>query len=159
MALPLILAAAGTGLSLYGQYKQGKISAAMGRLRQQYANKAAQETVAAGQRAALEERRNAEILASRAIAVAAAGGRSGDASAAKIVTDIQGEGAYRAAVAMYDAEEQAKKIKFEGNMAAYQGEQDAQNARLGMLGTALSGGASMYSQFNKPKKYGHVTND
>lgn len=147
MAAAAIIEGLGTGLQMYAQYKQSKMAALMGRMRKKYADKAAQDTVAAGQRAALEERRNAEILASRAIAVAAAGGRSGDQSMNKIVADINGEGAYRAAVAMYDAEEQAKKLKFEGAMAEYGGEQEARAGRLGVLGTALAGGGSMYSRY------------
>lgn len=141
--------AVGTALDLYGQYKQSKMAAVMGRMRQKYADQAAQQTLASGQRAMLEERRNAELMASRAIAVAAAGGRSGDQSAQKIVTDIRGEGAYRAAVAMYDAEEQAKKLKFEGAMAAYSGEQGAKAGRMNMLATALTGGAGLYNQYKK----------
>lgn len=144
MAVAQILQGLGTGLELYGLYKQAGMAKAMGRLRKQYAVKAAGETIAAGQREALEQRRQADILASRAIAVAAAGGRSGDQSAQKIITDIQGEGAYRAAVAMYDAEEQSKKLLFEGKMAEYSGEQEAKNLKYKMIGTALSGGSSMY---------------
>jgi len=150
MAAAAILMGAGEAFNLYGQYQQSKMAALMGRMRRQYADKAAQQTIAAGQRAMLEERRNAEIIASRALAVAAAGGRSGDQSANKIVADIYGEGAYRAAVAMYDAEEQAKKIKFEGAMAEYSGEQEASSIRKGMIGSALSFGGSMYAQYKKP---------
>lgn len=152
MAAAAILTGLGMGLELYGQYRQAKMAALMGRYRKKYAEKAAKETIATGQRAMLEERRNAELLASRAIAVAAAGGRSGDQSAQKIVTDIQGEGAYREAVAMYEAEEAAKKLKFEGAAAEFSGEQEARGGRLGMLATALSGGGSMYAQLKKPPK-------
>jgi len=104
-----------------------------------------------GQRRALEEQRQAELLASRALAVAAAGGGGADdPTVSKIIADIRGEGAYRAALQMYDAEEQSRKLKFEGKMAEFIGKEEYETARMEAIGTLLGTGASMA----KTVKYG-----
>lgn len=154
MAAGLIASGIGLGLNLYGQYRQGKMARAIGKRNRQQYEQVAKNVVASGQRASLEERRKAELLASRAIAVAAAGGGStDDPSISKIIADIEGEGAYRSAVAMYDAEEQEKKLKFEGMMAEFQGEEAEKASKLRMLGTVLGQGGSMYANY-KGGRYG-----
>ena len=146
MAAPLILGAqaASGGLKVYGQYRRGKISRRVGKLQRREAEATAKQAIALGQRRALEEQRQAELLASRALAVAAAGGGGADdPTVSKIIADIRGEGAYRAALQMYDAEEQSRKLKFEGKMAEFIGKEEYETARMEAIGTLLGTGASM----------------
>lgn len=140
----LLATGAGTALDIYGNIRSAKIASALGRMRQKAAKEAAMQTRASGQRAAMEEKRQAEIMASRAIAVAAAsGGDTSDPSISKVIADIQGEGAYRAAVAMYNAEDEAKKLIYEGKMAKVSGQIEASNYRMQAVSSLLKGAGSM----------------
>lgn len=68
------------------------------------------ELIAASHRAAYEERKNAALLASRAQAVAGGSGAGvSDPTVVDIINQISGEGAYRAALALQEGEQAAKK--------------------------------------------------
>ena len=109
------------------------------------------QVVALGKNAAAEEIRQAKIVASRAVAVAAAGGYSQDID--YIIADIDGEGAYRAGVALYEAETQAEQLRFAGNQALQQGrdirEQQRGVARAAGI-SAFTNSLSAFSKFSKP---------
>jgi hypothetical protein len=141
MGVPLI--AAGTGLKAYGQLKAGSAAKRRGAAQKILYDIAAGQTVAAGQRAALEERRQSKLMASRALAIAAAGGAAQDVD--NLIADINGEGVYRANVAMYEAETEAEKLKFEGMLAEQTGKEQKRASRIGALGTVLSGGSDIYA--------------
>ena len=82
----------------------------------------ATQQIAASQRRAGEERRRAQLVASRALAVAGASGAGvSDPSVANLLADLEGEGAYRAGVAMYDAEEQARQMRMGAATSRYEG--------------------------------------
>ena len=83
----------------------------------------ANNVVAAGQRSAAGEALKAKILASRALAVAAASG--GDASSPgveHVIADIAGRGAYNAGVALYDAEDKARQMLMGAESTRYGGQ-------------------------------------
>jgi len=150
MSALLAAALAGEGLQLFGGLRQAKMAKAIGAMRQRLANQSATETIASGQRTALEQKRQADLLASRAIAVASAGGaNTSDPTISKIVADIHGEGAYRAAIAMYEAESSAAKQQYEGNIAKIGGDISSRNKQISTIGTALSNGASIYAGYKK----------
>lgn len=152
MAAPLILGemALGTGLQAAGAYRRGKLARLYGRLQSQQYKASAKQAVASSQRAAFEEQRRAELMASRALAVAAAGGGGADdPTVTKIIADINGEGAYRAAVAMYEGEEAAKKLRFEAAQAEYLGEQEYKASKMSVVDTVLRGGGSLYAGLSK----------
>lgn len=90
-------------------------------------DRTAKQVVAAGQMAAMEEKRQAEILASRAVAVAAAGGAAQDID--YIIADITGEGAYRASLALYESESEAERLRFEGDQARIAGADQSREYR------------------------------
>jgi hypothetical protein len=105
----------------------------------------AKHVVGSGQAAMFESQREAELMASRAIAVSAAGGYVADVD--HLVADIYGEGAYRASIAMREAEMEAESLRFAGDQAAkygtaqsdlYKGQADATriNAVSGLLTAA-----------------------
>lgn len=79
----------------------------------------AKSVIASGQAAMFEDKRQAELVASRAIAVAAAGGYIADID--HLLADIHGEGAYRASLTMREAEEEAESLRFAGDQAALYG--------------------------------------
>jgi hypothetical protein len=127
-----------------GSYQSGRIALQVGRMRNRLAKENAKQLVAASQREALAQRKNAELLASRALAVAAAGGGGADDNTVlKIISDIDAEGAYRAAVAMYEGEERASKMRFEGSMAEWEGEQAYDVGKIAAIGGLFETGAKI----------------
>lgn len=80
------------------------------------------QTIAASQRTALDQRRQANLLASRALALAAAsGGGASDPTVVRIIAGIKGEGAYRSAVSLYRGEEEARKLNLGAQGKRYEG--------------------------------------
>jgi hypothetical protein len=117
------------------------------------------QTRAVAQREAEAQRKNTRILASRALAVAAASGAgASDPTVTNIIGDIVGEGAYRAALAMYAGEEDAKMHEFSaealratGEFSAAartaEGQSIAKAGDISAFSTLLSGGASFFSNY------------
>lgn len=113
------------------------------------------QVVAAGQRGALEEERQARLVQSRAIAVAAAsGGSVADPTVINILARSAGEGTYRAGVALYQGEERAREMRmqavgkrFEGQIAIEGGQARAQAARTQGITSLLSTGASLFTKY------------
>lgn len=159
--------AAGTVMTVYGQVQAGKAAAQAGQARNvekqfeaaQYTQQAGQ-AIAASQRNAIEERRTSRYLQSRALALAAASGAgASDSTITKIIADIAGEGAYRASVALYNGEEQARQLRLEAQSALYTGaveeiggEQRQTAYNISAVGSGLSGAANLY------EKYGTASN-
>ncbi len=132
------------------------------------ADQAASNILGAGQRMSEQERLKANLLASRAIAVAAASG--GDATSpgvTQIVTDIAGRGAYNAGVALYDAEDKARLMRMGADATRYSGDvlEAGGKSRAGayLFGSAanLAGAASLFSKYGRggPKKEAEPTDD
>jgi hypothetical protein len=116
------------------------------------------QVVSAAQLDAAEERRRTDLIASRAVAVAAAGGGGvHDPTVANIIADIHGEGAYREGVALYQGEEQARRLKMGASNALSEGAlleqagKDRQKAHdLEAWGSAARGASSLYSRYTDP---------
>ena len=155
---------AATALSVAGAVQQGRVAAAFGKAQGEAKDyEAAQldvnakQTVAASQRKALKEKRKADLVASRALAIAAAGGGASDKSVVNILSDLKGEGSYRAALALYAGEDQARLLRsqgvatrFEGELLRETGRAKKRAANISAAGELFKGGASMYSKYNSP---------
>lgn len=158
----IAMAIAGTAMAVGGQMSQ---AAATKRAGEQYAvNKEfeaaqmdvnANQALASSQRAMLSERERAALVASRALAV---GGKSGggllDPTMAGILTDISGEGALRAGIALYEGEEKARQLRMGAAGARLEGQSGvaamdarASGMRMQAYATLLSSGASMYGKY------------
>lgn len=142
--------AIGAGLTLVGgskaakgYKKTGKAARERGLEQQAYNEVAATQAIAVGQISALEEERQARLVASRAVAVAAAGGSVMDIT--NLLADIEGEGAYRASIAMFEAENEANRLKFEGEQAAKYGADLEDQYRDKAKATKLQALGSMFS--------------
>lgn len=138
--LSAALAIGGAVLDYSGKRSQGKRNAAAGRRQAAFDKIAAGQRIAIGQHEALEETRQAELVASRAVAVAAAGGASQDIT--NLLADIDGEGVYRASLAMHEAETEAEKIKFYGAQAEQTGRDKQKAYNNAGIGSLLSGARS-----------------
>lgn len=159
-----ILTAGGTALNVMGQLERGKAAQLIAQRRKQLADFQAEQlqtnagqAQAAGQIAALNERRNTALVASKALAAAAASGAgASDPTVMNVISKIQGEGAYRSMLDLYQGETQARQLREQAAATEYGGaidEADAAVAKkasyLGALTTALSGAAraSLYDKY------------
>jgi hypothetical protein len=151
------LAAASSLTEAYGLREQGRVARIQAGRQKLYAEFAmwnAERTgalvVAASQRQAAEERRQADLVASRALAVAAAsGGGVSDPTVVNIIARTRGEGVYRANVALYEGAERARSMRIE---AAGGGDFDASSSiRAGVNAAALGrlsrAGLSLYAKY------------
>ena len=108
----------------------------------------AKNVAASKQREGIESYRQAQLLASRAIAVAAAGGGSAtDPTVAGIVADIHGEGAYRAMVSLYEGKTAANKLKAEAEYAFKAGQIKHDMAENRATSRWLSGATGAFSSY------------
>lgn len=141
------------------------------------------QEIASSQRAALEERRKARILESRAIAVAAAsGGAVDDPTIQDILADIQEQGEYRALTVLFEGktrsfglELQAEAREFEAKQARRAGEiaretgfiasrdlvkagkRRAIGGTLTTAGELIGSGVSLYGKYGGGKSSGGST--
>ena len=164
------IAAAGTVMAVAGQMeaaKAAKTAATNQRIAKEFEAQQAEvnagQVKASGQRAAAEQRRRAELVASRAVALAgASGGSVSDPTIVNILSDLSGEGAYRAGVAMYQAEDKARMLNMgadaarrEGSVIESGGRARANAYQLSALGSAASGASSMYDKYWPNKTAGN----
>lgn len=113
------LMAVGTLMQFRGQMDQAKAADAAGLNAMAASNyKAAQlrqnagQQIAASQQARNEELRKAKLMASRALAVAGAGGGgASDPTVLNLIADIEGEGAYRGALDIYQGQDAARQME------------------------------------------------
>jgi hypothetical protein len=100
---------------------------------------------AKAQRQAFDQRRQADLMSSRAQAVSAASGAGAGADApsiVKIMSDIAGQGELNAQTAMWNGEEQARGLELGAKNARASG-------RSSMLGSLLGAGATLGTGFAK----------
>lgn len=118
-------------------------------------SRAGQE-LAVSQVGAEVERRRARLLASRTIALAAAGGGdTSDPTLASLVAGIAGEGAYRAAIRIYEGKEtarglreQAAGVRYEGFLAEEEGAIRSNAYKKSGVSALLSGATSLFTKYN-----------
>lgn len=160
--LPVAATVASAVLGAVGNYQAGQATKRQAAQMQQAKEfEAAQleqnagQQIAAAQRKALEERRRATLVASRALAVSAASGSgASDPTVEKIISDIAGEGAYRAGLQLYEGEDIASRLRsgaqasrFEGESIMQYGRERARAANVSAFGSLFSGGASLYTKY------------
>lgn len=156
MAFPWLMAAA--ALQVFGTIQGGRQARAIGNAQDaaaayeaQQLESNAKQSVAVAQQKMLEERRKAGLVASRALALSAASGGASDKSVVNIISDIQGEGSYRAMLALYDGEDRARVLRdqskgrrYEGGVARRSGQLKERASYLQAAGQATS----MFAKFN-----------
>ncbi len=147
-AIPVALMAAGSLLSAGGS-NIGANSEAK-ELRSQAAQLDAQAGLerASSQRAAIDEKRQARLLASRGLAVAAAsGGGADDPSVVNALAGIEGEGEYRALTALYNGDQTASGMEADA-AAKRRGAKSVKTAGwMKAGGSILSAGSSIADRY------------
>lgn len=143
--IPMAAVAASTALSAVGKAKAG-ISAKRAAYKEAAQLDArAKTTRASATRDAIEQRRQAQLLESRALAVAAAGGGgASDQNVTKTISDIAGEGEYRALTDMYNGNESALGDEAQAEATRSAGRQAKTAGWLGAATTVLDGASKMW---------------
>ncbi len=138
----------GMGVTAVGQTQEGIDAKIEGEtVARQYEINAGQEQAHA-QRRAIERRREARLVESRARAMASySGGGASDPTVTKILDEIAGEGEYRAALELYEGDERARALNLEADAARRGGDRAIKASRYRAAGTALSGASSLYGKY------------
>lgn len=151
-----LMGAASSAVAARSAYQQGKIGEMQAAQQAELLRQKKDQAVAASQRDAQQEERKMKLIASRALALSAAGGTAGSISDQETIADIYGEGAYRKSLALYqgtatayDLEEQAKAKEYEGYTIkqASRGKQIA--SILSGFGYGMKGFDSMSTKYGK----------
>lgn len=160
--LPVALSALGMFTNLAGASQAASAARVAGQRAQVAAQfEAAQleqmagQSIAVSQAEAREQLRQAKLVQSRAIAVAAAGGGGvSDETIVKLIGRQAGEGAYRSAVALYKGEERARQLRLQASAKLYEGgiAIESANARADAYMTSAAGGlatsgATLFSRY------------
>lgn len=140
----------GTGLEVFGRMYD-----AFGTLTGGFAEKEAADyradqlrvnagqAMAASQREAISTQQQAERVASRALAVAAAsGGGASDPTVVKIMAGIASEGAYRTALDLYQGQEKARALNTQADAAEYEGRLARHTAIRNSFGKMIGAGSA-----------------
>jgi len=131
------------------------------------------QQAASAQRSAMEDRRQAQIAQSRALAVAAAsGGGASDPTVINIISRLSAEGTYRSMSDLYEGREKARQMQEQAAASRYSGQRAQQAARLSAAATAvqevarrsvsktaISGASSLYSKYAMQSNPGKLSYD
>lgn len=105
---------------------------------------------ATSQRQAMEERRQARLLQSRSLAVAAAsGGGADDPTVVNIMSDLEGEGEYRALTALYEGETEAQGLEAQARARRKEGKNAKIAGFINAGASLLDAGSTMYDRYGK----------
>src|ERR1700739_3358672 len=155
-------AVGGTVLSGFGQLARGQAYLEHGQMQYEAAKfTAAQQLQAANNAAALAGReafdinRQTQMVASRALAVAAGtGGGASDPTVMNVIARIQGQGAYDVASAIYSGQARAQQLRlaaageiWSGEEARQMGTKTAIASGFGAVSSVMQGAASFYKNY------------
>ena len=153
---PIAQKAVGTLLTAKGELDQGKSANALAKYQAQQLEQNAGQEKAVAQHAAEEEQRKSELLASRAIAVAAASGAGAlDPTVVKILQGIDAEGQLASMTQLYNGDERARGLTDQARATRYDGRSAKRAGRTRALTTLLTGAQSMATTWGSdtsPKK-------
>lgn len=137
-----------TAISAAGTLAAGKAEKQSAFAQAQQMNQQAGQERAAAQRVALQNRREANVAASRATALAAAsGGSATDPTATKIISDITGQGEFNALTSLYNGEERARGMEYGAKAKIAEGSNAKKASQTKALGTILSTASTLYGRF------------
>lgn len=147
-AIPLALMAGSTLLSAGGTIAGANAQAGQLRSEATQLDAMAGTDRASSQRTAAEQKRQARIIQSRALAVAAAsGGGASDPTVINILSRLEGEGEYRSLVALYEGEESARSKEAQAIARRKEAKNVKRAGYISAASTVLSGASTMYSRF------------
>lgn len=135
---------AGTAMGAMGSIRQGQQQKLNADYEALQLTKNAKQTEAAGQQAALEKRRQYDILQSRALAIAGASGAGAlDPDVLNIIGGLNAEGERAFGTELYNARSNAGAMESQAAATRYQGQQSETAGYTRGAATALSGMADV----------------
>lgn len=145
----------GTLLSAYGRHEEGQQASRAASIEATQYDQRAGTTRATSQRQAIEERRQATLAASRAQAVAASSGADATSTdVTRAISDIAGEGEYRALTALYEGEDSAVGDEYKAKTRRYEGRMARRAGNIAAMSTLLKGAGGMKSRFGASSSMG-----
>jgi len=136
-----VIKGGGTILSGFQQAKEAKSEAAQ-------LDAASGQERASSQRDAMEQRRQATLVNSRALALAAAsGGGASDPTVVNMMANTAGEGEYRALTSLYNGDQQARSYEAKAKGLRREGKNAKLQGIIQGVGTMLQGGSSMMERY------------
>jgi len=104
----------------------------------------ANTAAASGQRRAADVDRTSKVLASNALATAAAsGGGASDPGVVSVIANVAAEGAYRKAVALYEGDDKARALNLAADTKRYEGKAARANSILPASASAYRAGTTL----------------
>ena len=149
-AIAAVLAVASTAMKMKGEADSSR--ATQGRMVQRKAELEAnaQTVKAVAQQKGFEEDRKTKIIASRAQALAAfSGAGATDSTVSEVISDITGEGEYRRNVALYNGQEDARRLLLDARSTQQAADEERKASRTRQLTSLFDLGSSAYSKFGK----------
>ncbi len=144
MAGPVTMMMIGMAMSAGGTLAGGAADQAAADTQAMQLDQQAGQRRATAQRQAVESRREAKLLESRALAVGAASGGGVDFTR---IGDIAAEGEYRALASLYEGEEGALGLEAQAGAARTSGKNAMGAATFDAAGTLLKGGTTMMEKY------------
>ena len=140
------LQAGGSLFSAFNKFSYADSAEQAGKLTALQMRQQASDVQAASQRTAWSVDRQGEMMASRALAVAAAsGGGASDPTVVNLMAQNAGEFAYRKAVALYEGESKAQSLRYGADVTEYQAGATAASARAAGVANLFKAGTSIMS--------------
>ena len=134
---------AGSGVGVASELMRGYDSRAAAEFQAAQLRQNAGQAQAAAQRDALSVYQQSKLIASRALAVAAAsGGGASDPTVINIMAGIAGEGAYRSALALYSGDEKARGMKTHADATIYDSKLEQRASERSAFGKLVGGAAA-----------------
>ena len=147
-ALPVILAVGGKALEAGGTLLGASGEAKQLRGEADQLDEQAGRTRASSQRQAMEERRQARLVASRALAVAAAsGGGADDPTVVNLIANTEGEGEYRALTALYNGNEDALGMEAQAKAKRREAKNVKTASYLKAAGSIIGAGSTLADRY------------
>lgn len=146
-AIPFVMLA-GTALSMYGQSEAADAQLEESRKAKIQYQVNAKKAEAAASVAAGEKLNQAELLASRAQAVAAAsGGGALDPTVVRLVSGIWSRGKYNAGIAQLEGADTAQTLRAQGEAVGREGAANYRASQYRAASTAMEGFKNYYSSY------------
>ena len=144
-----VVSGVGTVMSAVGARNAGISANQEAQYRAKQAEVNAGQERASAQRASIEDIRQLRVAQSRGQAVAAASGAGAlDPSVMDIMGDLETQGQYKAATALYQGEDSARNLENQATLDRFSGKNAQKAGNIKSISTLASGATDMYSKYD-----------
>ncbi len=137
----------GGAMKSFGAHNEGKAASKAATFEANQMDEQALEERAYAQRDMIEQKKEANLVKSRALMLSAAGGGASDVTNTNIIGDIHAEGEYRALTALFNGEERARGLETESAVTRYEGKAARRAGNVKAIGSIFDTGSSLFSRY------------